>query len=205
MMRSFVDEKQNPLLWASTYHAGEYFDRVAVGEAKLKKKAKKLVSHSLSTGDVSDSSNSGKTSPKGGWEQRKESVVVEGVHLSLNFVSRYTSDVDKEDYENVVRLHVAITTATQNVRVLSLTNVRPRFPALLVYFVRPDKSDWNLTQRQRELIEEFSKEEHGEEECGSPWRETTTQKKNHCQITANKHHDGSMVMVMVKVVVLWGN
>ncbi|KAL8147341.1 hypothetical protein AgCh_004883 [Apium graveolens] len=32
----------------------------------------------------------------------------------------------------------------------------------------------NLIQRQRELIEEFSKKEHGEEECGSPWRETTT-------------------------------
>lgn len=118
-MRSFVDEKQNPLLWASTYHAGEYLDRVAVGEAKVKKKAKKLVSPLLTTGDVSDSSNSGKTSPKGGssaelispkqmaiegykaqsemvidgldrlitgWEERKESVVVEGVHLSLNFV-----------------------------------------------------------------------------------------------------------------------
>lgn len=120
MMRSFVDEKQNPLLWASTYHAGEYLDRVAVGEAKVKKKAKKLVSPLLTTGDVSDSSNSGKTSPKAGsstaelispkqmaiegykaqsemvidgldrlitgWEERKESVVVEGVHLSLNFV-----------------------------------------------------------------------------------------------------------------------
>ncbi|KAL1817079.1 hypothetical protein ACET3Z_019653 [Daucus carota] len=120
MMRSFVDEKQNPLLWASTYHAGEYLDRVAVGEARIKRKAKKLVSPSLSVGDVSDNSNSGMTSPKGGpstaelispklmaiegykaqsemvidgldrlitgWEERKESVVVEGVHLSLNFV-----------------------------------------------------------------------------------------------------------------------
>ncbi|XP_074367361.1 uncharacterized protein LOC141707853 [Apium graveolens] len=35
MMRCFVDEKQNPLIWASTYHAGEYFDRVAVGEANF--------------------------------------------------------------------------------------------------------------------------------------------------------------------------
>lgn len=121
MMRSFVDEKQNPLLWASTYHAGEYLDRVAVGEAKIKSKAKKLGrAPLLTTGDVSDNSNSGKTSPKGGsntselispkqmaiegykaqsemvidgldrlitgWEERKESVVVEGVHLSLNFV-----------------------------------------------------------------------------------------------------------------------
>ncbi|KAL8117732.1 hypothetical protein AgCh_015565 [Apium graveolens] len=35
MMRSFVDEKQNPLIWASTCHAGECFDRVAVGEANF--------------------------------------------------------------------------------------------------------------------------------------------------------------------------
>ncbi|MQL87733.1 hypothetical protein Taro_020280 [Colocasia esculenta] len=42
MMRSFVDEKQNPLLWASTYHAGEYLDPVAVAEAKARRKAKKL-------------------------------------------------------------------------------------------------------------------------------------------------------------------
>ncbi|KAK6144376.1 hypothetical protein DH2020_021196 [Rehmannia glutinosa] len=41
MMRSFVDEKQNPLLWASTYHAGEHLDPVAVAKAKAKKKAKK--------------------------------------------------------------------------------------------------------------------------------------------------------------------
>ena len=93
---------------------------MAVGEARIKRKAKKLVSPSLSVGDVSDNSNSGMTSPKGGpstaelispklmaiegykaqsemvidgldrlitgWEERKESVVVEGVHLSLNFV-----------------------------------------------------------------------------------------------------------------------
>ncbi|KAL3518415.1 hypothetical protein ACH5RR_021004 [Cinchona calisaya] len=123
MMRSFVDEKQNPLLWASTYHAGEYLDPVAVAEAKDKKKAKKSAGIStppLAKDDVFDGSairkspfegNSGTTdliSPKQmavegfkaqsemvidsldrlitAWEERKESVVVEGVHLSLNFV-----------------------------------------------------------------------------------------------------------------------
>lgn len=123
MMRSFVDEKQNPLLWASTYHAGEYLDPVAVAEAKAKKNAKKSakVSPSLmEKNDVADQSvvskileegNSGINdviSPKQmavegykaqsemvidsldrlitAWEERKESVVVEGVHLSLNFV-----------------------------------------------------------------------------------------------------------------------
>lgn len=123
-MRSFVDEKQNPLLWASTYHAGEYLDPVAVAEAKAKKKARKLAGAvlSVSKDEVSDSSPTGKSDirPEAGssaaelispkqmaiegfkaqsemvidsldrlitaWEEKKESVVVEGVHLSLNFV-----------------------------------------------------------------------------------------------------------------------
>ncbi|XP_061364754.1 P-loop NTPase domain-containing protein LPA1 homolog 1-like isoform X2 [Gastrolobium bilobum] len=125
MMRSFADEKENPLLWASTYHAGECLDPVAVAEAKARRKAKKLagVSRSLSKDDVTEGHNSNKPdlpssetgsgttellSPKQmaiegfkaqsemvidsldrlitAWEERKESVVVEGVHLSLNFV-----------------------------------------------------------------------------------------------------------------------
>jgi 2-phosphoglycerate kinase len=126
MMRSFVDEKQNPLLWSSTYHAGEFLDPVAVAEAKAKRKAKKLagILHSLPKDELSDgSTTTGKSdtrssevgsstteliSPKQmavegfkaqsemvidsldrlitAWEERKESVVVEGVHLSLNFV-----------------------------------------------------------------------------------------------------------------------
>uniref|UniRef100_A0A7N0VBY7 Uncharacterized protein n=1 Tax=Kalanchoe fedtschenkoi TaxID=63787 RepID=A0A7N0VBY7_KALFE len=124
MMRSFVDEKDNPLLWSSTYHAGEYLDPVAVAEAKAKRKAKKLsgVIHSMSKEDIVNSYKGGKSesglsetstatdliTPKQmaiegfkaqsemvidsldrlitAWEERKESVVVEGVHLSLNFV-----------------------------------------------------------------------------------------------------------------------
>ncbi|KAL9687335.1 hypothetical protein QQ045_031735 [Rhodiola kirilowii] len=125
MMRSFVDEKDNPLLWASTYHAGEYLDPVAVAEAKAKRKAKKLsgVLHSTPKEEFGNGSKAGKSeseateadtatfdliSPKlmavegfkaqsemvidsldrliTSWEERKESVVVEGVHLSLNFV-----------------------------------------------------------------------------------------------------------------------
>lgn len=120
MMRSFVDEKENPLLWASTYHAGEFLDPVAVAEAKAKRKAKKLAGkpHSYPKDEVLDSSSIGRydiqpselISPKQmavegykaqsemvidsldrlitAWEERKESVVVEGVHLSLNFVVR---------------------------------------------------------------------------------------------------------------------
>ncbi|RVW80211.1 P-loop NTPase domain-containing protein LPA1-like 1 [Vitis vinifera] len=56
MMRSFVDEKQNPLLWASTYHAGEYLDPMAVAEAKAKRKEKKLahICHSVTKHEVHD-------------------------------------------------------------------------------------------------------------------------------------------------------
>ncbi|KAK1357430.1 P-loop NTPase domain-containing protein LPA1-like [Heracleum sosnowskyi] len=121
MMRSFVDEKENPLLWASTYHAGEHLDQVAVAEAKAKKKEKKsALPLSHSSNDILNGSMSEKAVPKEGpsttelisskqmavegfkaqsemvidsldrlitgWEERKESVVVEGVHLSLNFV-----------------------------------------------------------------------------------------------------------------------
>ncbi|XP_051142883.1 P-loop NTPase domain-containing protein LPA1 homolog 2-like [Andrographis paniculata] len=121
MMRSFVDEERNPLLWASTYHAGECLDAVAVAEAKTKKKAKEsagvsaasldkgaLPSNSAARKAESNSTTSNLISSKQmaiegfkaqsemvidsldrlitAWEERKESVVVEGVHLSLNFV-----------------------------------------------------------------------------------------------------------------------
>ncbi|KAK8485865.1 hypothetical protein V6N13_138539 [Hibiscus sabdariffa] len=125
MMRSFVDEKENPLLWASTYHAGECLDPMAVAEAKVKKRAKKLAGNSgvLSKSELADCSSAGKSDARPvessftscemigprrmavegfkaqsemvidsldrlitSWEERKESVVVEGVHLSLNFV-----------------------------------------------------------------------------------------------------------------------
>ncbi|KAL3688913.1 hypothetical protein R1sor_015222 [Riccia sorocarpa] len=146
MMRSFVSEKENPLLWASTYHAGECLDPVAIAEAKAKKKEAKSTPHrslslegrsSASTdapdsrnkgpleegsnehtpdmnktesaaengvSDVSDATVGWKTLAVQGykaqsemvidsldrlitsWEQKNESVVVEGVHLSLNFV-----------------------------------------------------------------------------------------------------------------------
>ena len=107
MMRSFVDEKQNPLLWASTYHAGEHLDPIAVAEAKARRKAKKSPKEGSSIASP-DSSTLELLSKKQmavegfkaqsemvidsldrlitAWEDRKESVVVEGVHLSLNFV-----------------------------------------------------------------------------------------------------------------------
>ncbi|KAJ4744692.1 hypothetical protein LUZ62_003734 [Rhynchospora pubera] len=109
MMRSFVDEKKNPLLYASTYHAGDCLDQVAVAQAKAKKKAKKQREESASSsGEKAEANFMDTISAKQmaiegykaqsemvidsldrlitSWEERKESVVVEGVHLSLNFV-----------------------------------------------------------------------------------------------------------------------
>ncbi|VFQ98938.1 unnamed protein product [Cuscuta campestris] len=108
MRRSFVTEKENPLLWSSTYHAGEHLDPLAVAEAKAKRRAKKLDGYSIQAlqKDATIATNS--ISPKQMaiegfkaqsemvidsldrlitvWEDNKESVIVEGVHLSLNFV-----------------------------------------------------------------------------------------------------------------------
>ncbi|KAJ7556299.1 hypothetical protein O6H91_05G077800 [Diphasiastrum complanatum] len=161
MMRSFTDGNENPLLWASTYHAGECLDPTAVREAKTKKKVTKMTNcgglvdlssttlHVHPRGVTHDTMEQqvifkGKSSKNGGpsalqishiksmgrrahietssgsegtdhlvspktmaiqgfkaqseividsldrlitsWEQKCESVVVEGVHLSLNFV-----------------------------------------------------------------------------------------------------------------------
>ena len=120
-----MDEKQDKLLWASTYHAGECLDPVAVAEAKARRQARKKagMSHSISKDKLSDIAlneksenqkseavlnNTEQISPKRmaiegfkaqsemviesldrlitTWEARKESVIIEGVHLSLNFV-----------------------------------------------------------------------------------------------------------------------
>lgn len=125
MMRGFTDEKQNPLLYASTYHAGECLDPVAVAQAKAKRKAQKLdiVSHPNTNEGRDDTSDdkahhgSSELPPRTeligskqmaiegfkaqsemvidsldrlitSWEEQKQSVIVEGVHLSLNFVVR---------------------------------------------------------------------------------------------------------------------
>ncbi|KAJ4971491.1 hypothetical protein NE237_004590 [Protea cynaroides] len=146
MMRSFFDEEENPLLWASTYHAGEFLDPVAVAKSKRKKKDKKFTKPWNGLGGFESarmlqrpddaptcsSSEAGLADRKHtevndfderdvdsnlatelvgskvlalegykaqsemviesldklitAWEERKESVVIEGVHLSLNFV-----------------------------------------------------------------------------------------------------------------------
>lgn len=112
MMRSFVDEKKNPLLWSSTYHAGEHLDPVAVAKAKCKAKILAGFSHS-SKGELSDTAKfendeiqligERQMAIEGfkaqcemviesldrlitAWEEKRESVIIEGVHLSLNFV-----------------------------------------------------------------------------------------------------------------------
>ncbi|KAK9691162.1 hypothetical protein RND81_09G180100 [Saponaria officinalis] len=175
MMRSFVDEKQNPLLWASTYHAGEYLDPVAVAEAKAKRKAKKAgVTHPISKDVLSDNVQNGHfdnqraevgtnnvelISPKQmaiegfkaqsemviesldrlitAWEERKESVIVEGVHLSLNFVMGlmkkhpsivpfmiYITNEDKHLERFAVRAKYMTLDPTKNKYVKYIRNIR---------------------------------------------------------------------------------
>ncbi|XP_072978100.1 P-loop NTPase domain-containing protein LPA1-like isoform X1 [Typha angustifolia] len=174
MMRSFVDEKQNPLLWASTYHAGECLDPVAVANAKAKRKAKKLAVVSSSTikqeidTDVNEKSNdrSSDLIPEieliskkqmaiegfkaqsemvidsldrliTAWEDRKESVVVEGVHLSLNFVMGlmrkhpsiipfmiYITNEDKHMERFAVRAKYMTLDAAKNKYVKYIRNIR---------------------------------------------------------------------------------
>ncbi|KAG0571445.1 hypothetical protein KC19_VG011600 [Ceratodon purpureus] len=232
MMRGFVSEEENPLLWSSTYHAGEFLDKEAVSEAYHKKKEGKQASLPIrtpSTGSSTptDSSNlrelllsngngalsngHGSTSighvyisnengfisnengscnygkgkgvhaeesptlkPSGsgkldygeclvsakvmavqgfkaqsemvmdsldrlitGWERRKESVVVEGVHLSLNFVMGlmkkhpsiipfmvYISNEDKHLERFAVRAKYMTLDPTKNKYVKYIRNIR---------------------------------------------------------------------------------
>ena len=132
MMRSFTDEKQCPLLWASTYSAGEHLDPSAFSDFFSRKKTKKIAKrvepqivekifeasgHPHLTGkapinliSLSDTDGScGVTSSSKmmviqgykaqsemvieyldrlitNWELKNECAIVEGVHLSLNFV-----------------------------------------------------------------------------------------------------------------------
>ncbi|XP_010238553.1 P-loop NTPase domain-containing protein LPA1 homolog isoform X1 [Brachypodium distachyon] len=166
MMRSFVDEKENPLLWASTYHAGECLDPVAVAEAKARRKAKKNSGISSSSGidyekngvrsDKVDGKPIGKKQMAiegykaqsemvidsldrliTAWEDRKESVVIEGVHLSLNFVMGlmrkhpsiipfmiYISNEDKHTERFAVRAKYMTLDPTKNKYVKYISNIR---------------------------------------------------------------------------------
>jgi 2-phosphoglycerate kinase len=126
MMRGFISEKENPLLWASTYHAGEFLDQKVVSEAIQKNREKTLASLAPSIPPTGAAAPTSKDTPAKletaeslvgpkvmaiegfkaqsemvvdsvdrlitAWETKKESVVVEGVHLSINFVvSWFTS------------------------------------------------------------------------------------------------------------------
>ncbi|KAF7051779.1 hypothetical protein CFC21_059981 [Triticum aestivum] len=163
MMRSFVDEKENPLLWASTYHAGECLDPVAVSEAKARRKAKKRSGVSSNSGmDYEGSGDKAEGKPIGkkqmaiegykaqsemvidsldrlitAWEDRKESVVVEGVHLSLNFVMGlmkkhpsiipfmiYISNEGKHTERFAVRAKYMTLDPTKNKYVKYINNIR---------------------------------------------------------------------------------
>lgn len=165
-MRSFVEEKQNPLLWASTYHAGECLDPVAVADAKARRKAKKRSGISTTSTIDFDKTRPLNDKPDGkpigkkqmaiegykaqsemvidsldrlitAWEDRKESVVVEGVHLSLNFVMGlmrkhpsiipfmiYISDEGKHTERFAVRAKYMTLDPTKNKYVKYISNIR---------------------------------------------------------------------------------
>lgn len=152
MMRSFVDKMENPLLWASTYYAGELLDPVVVAKGKAIRRARKMQQNVMDSQiensqasmalseflgkedgfskypgehfsmidrvikqktslahegdasvDLAELLGSKEMAVQGykaqsemvidsldrlitSWEEKCESVVVEGVHLSLNFV-----------------------------------------------------------------------------------------------------------------------
>ncbi|GAQ81531.1 hypothetical protein KFL_000830130 [Klebsormidium nitens] len=104
MMRSFVSQEQSPLLWASTYHAGECLDPALVVRTSSGKGLQRM---SSVEGEKEDEGGLGVTQRQmtikgykaqsemvmenldrliSSYEARGESLVIEGVHLSLNFV-----------------------------------------------------------------------------------------------------------------------
>ncbi|KAK9831401.1 hypothetical protein WJX81_001251 [Elliptochloris bilobata] len=98
MLRSFAGPADDPLLWASTYQAGEHVTDAAAAAAAARRGAKQgaaplqrmdskqrtMLGYKAQSGRVVETLER----LVGGCEARRESLVVEGVHLSLNFVVR---------------------------------------------------------------------------------------------------------------------
>ncbi|KAK9824284.1 hypothetical protein WJX72_009169 [[Myrmecia] bisecta] len=89
MMRSFCAEDSNPLLWASTYQAGDYVANAPAGSAaspsssgRLDSKQRAIKGYKAQSEMVIENLDR----LIGSCEARNESLVCEGVHLSLNFV-----------------------------------------------------------------------------------------------------------------------
>eukprot|EP00898_Chlorokybus_atmophyticus_P000243 jgi/Chlat1/1219/Chrsp115S01680 len=122
MLRSFTPKSENPLLWASTYHAGEVWQSAPGVDgsvaASLTDKQRIVKGYKAQSEMVMDSLER----LIGACEKRRESLVIEGVHLSLNFVvnlmRRHPTDylcqradkklIPKIDNTNVDRSVVAI-------------------------------------------------------------------------------------------------
>ncbi|KAK8966727.1 hypothetical protein KSP40_PGU013098 [Platanthera guangdongensis] len=84
MMRSFVDEKENPLLWSSTYHAALGRKSLDAGSRPeiIGKKQMAIEGFKAQSEMVIDSLDRLITA----WEDQNQSAIVEGVHLNINFV-----------------------------------------------------------------------------------------------------------------------
>lgn len=88
MMRSFSSEAKDPLLWGSTYQAGEFLNRIVStkgsGAHSSDPKKAAVKGYKAQSEMVMEHLDRLITS----FESRRESLLVEGVHLSLNFVVR---------------------------------------------------------------------------------------------------------------------
>mmetsp|Transcript_33508 Transcript_33508/g.58697 ORF Transcript_33508/g.58697 Transcript_33508/m.58697 type:complete len:328 (+) Transcript_33508:36-1019(+) len=83
VMRSMIDPKSIPVLFCSTYEAGKYVD-----DPSLSEKQASIKGHSLQCNYVYE--NLAKMIQE--FQQRKESVVIEGVHLSVSVMKKLMSE-----------------------------------------------------------------------------------------------------------------
>ncbi|DBA68819.1 TPA: hypothetical protein ACH3X2_013307 [Trebouxia sp. C0005] len=150
MLRSFAAEDQNPLLWASTYQAG---DHIQAGE-KGPQDSNPSTSYSTTTSESTARWDAKKRAVKGYKAQsemvmesldrlisscaaRHESLVCEGVHLSLNFVVQlmqrhptivpfliYISNEDKHKERFAVRAKYMTLDPAANRYVKYIRNIR---------------------------------------------------------------------------------
>ncbi|EGC29782.1 hypothetical protein DICPUDRAFT_158593 [Dictyostelium purpureum] len=79
LLRKFISRQESPILWASTYHAGEI-----ISDSSLSHKEKILKGYEAQNEMIFNKLDV----LIGHYEQRKESLIVEGVHLDTKLIVR---------------------------------------------------------------------------------------------------------------------